>query len=142
MTQAKENDKVKVHYTGKLGNGQVFDQTKEEEPFEFQIGEGKIIPGFENAIIGMEENEEKEVTVGPDQAFGEVSDDMIQEVPRENIEKDVSPEVGQEVNIKLSDETLIPARIVEVKDETITIDANHPLAGHELTFNLKLVEVG
>jgi FKBP-type peptidyl-prolyl cis-trans isomerase 2 len=141
MRQAKENDKVKVHYTGKLKNGQVFDTSKEREPLEFQIGEQTIIPGFENAVKGMQVNEKKEVTILPEDAYGEVNENMIHDIPRENIEQDVNPEVGQEVAIKLSDGSSVPAQVIEVNEKSIKIDANHPLAGRELQFELELVEI-
>lgn len=141
MRQAKENDKVKVHYTGKLKNGQVFDTSKERDPLEFQIGEQTIIPGFENAVKGMQVNEKKEVTILPEDAYGEVNENMIHDIPRENIEQDVNPEVGQEVAIKLSDGSSVPAQVIEVNEKSIKIDANHPLAGRELQFELELVEI-
>ncbi len=141
MRQAKENDKVKVHYTGKLKNGQVFDTSKERDPLEFQIGEQTIIPGFENAVKGMQVNEKKEVTIPPEDAYGEVNENMIHDIPRENIEEDMNPEVGQEVAIKLSDGSSVPAQVVEVSEKSIKIDANHPLAGRELQFELELVEI-
>ncbi len=141
MKQAKENDKVRVHYTGKLKNGQVFDSSKERDPLEFQIGEQSIIPGFENAVKGMQVNEKKEVTIPPEDAYGEVNENMIHDIPLENIEKDVNPEVGQEVAIKLSDGSSVPAQVIEVNEKSIKIDANHPLAGRELQFELELVEI-
>ncbi len=141
MKQAKENDKVKVHYTGKLKNGQVFDSSKEREPLEFQIGAQTIIPGFENAVKGMQVNEKKEVTIPPEEAYGEVNDNMVHDIPLENIEQDVNPEVGQEVAIKLSDGSSVPAQVIEVNEKSIKIDANHPLAGRELQFELELMEI-
>jgi FKBP-type peptidyl-prolyl cis-trans isomerase 2 len=141
MTQVKENDVVKVHYTGKLENGQIFDSSQDREPLEFTVGEGKIIPGIENAVIGMNPGDNKEVTVSPENAYGEYRDDMIGEIPKEQLPEDIEPQIGMELVARneQGDEQVI--RIKEIKDSSIVIDANHPLAGEKLYFNLQLLEV-
>jgi FKBP-type peptidyl-prolyl cis-trans isomerase SlpA len=141
MKTVKQNDNIKVHYTGKLSNGQVFDSSKEREPLAFKVGEGQIIPGFEKAVVGMELNETKEITIQPDNAYGEVRDDLIQEVPKDSLPDDLKPEVGQQLISKLPDGREVPIIVTEIKDNSIMVDANHPLAGQELNFEIEVVEI-
>lgn len=130
-----------MHYTGKLEDGTVFDTSLGGEPLEFTIGEGEIIPGFEEAVIGMQPGESKTVTVPSERAFGPHRDELVVEVGRDQFPPHLYPEVGQEYQMRQPDGHMIPVRVVEVSEETVTLDANHPLAGKDLTFEVQLLEV-
>lgn len=131
---------VKVHYTGTLADGTVFDSSDGRDPISFEIGGGQVIPGFENAIVVMEVGQTDTVHIPCAEAYGEARPEMIGEIPRTELPDDLEPEVDMVLAMH-SPEGEMPVRIVEVGDETITLDANHPLAGHDLTFELTLVEV-
>ncbi len=141
MATIKEGDTVKVHYTGKIADGTVFDSSKEREPLEFTIGEGKLIPGFEKAVVGMSVGDSNTVTIPSDEAYGEKRDDMVVDVEKTQIPEDISPEVGQQLQIQQKDGGAIPVVITDVTDENVKLDANHPLAGQDLTFEIEVVEV-
>ncbi len=141
MSQVKLNDVVKVHYTGKLSDGQVFDSSANREPLSFQVGAGQVIKGFEEAIVGMEIEEEKSFTIGFQEAYGPVREDLIQEVSRTHLPDDLKPELGQELVAQQPDGQKLSVRVVKVDDQNITVDANHPLAGEDLMFDIKLVEI-
>lgn len=141
MSKIKDGDTVKVHYTGKLEDGTVFDSSKDREPLEFTLGEGQLIPGFEKAVTELEEGESKEVTIPPDKAYGEPREDLIITVPKDQLPEDVDPEVGMQLQVNQPNGEPVPVRITEVGDENLTLDANHPLAGRELTFDIEVVEV-
>lgn len=138
----KANDTVKVHYTGTLSNGQVFDTSEGKEPLEFTLGQGQIIPGFESAVIGMEVEEQKTVNIPSDQAFGQRVPELIQEVPKADLPEEIKPEVGMQLMSQTPDGQQTPLVITEVKEETIIVDANHPLAGQDLTFDFTVVAIG
>ena len=141
MAQAKENDIVRVHYTGRLSDGVVFDSSEGNEPLEFVIGSGMLIPGFEDSVIGMALNESKTINIPADEAYGPVMDEMIQKVPREHLPEDMQPEVGMELVSETPDGHQLIVVVREVGLEHITIDANHPLAGKDLSFDIPLVEI-
>jgi FKBP-type peptidyl-prolyl cis-trans isomerase SlpA len=141
MSKAKKDDKVKVHYTGKLDNGQVFDTSENREPLEFVLGEGKLIPGFENAVEGMELNETRTAKIPVEEAYGERRADLLQEVPKSMLPPDLEPKVGMQLATKQQDGQQMVVHVAEIKDESIVIDANHPLAGENLNFEIKLVEI-
>ncbi|HAA00860.1 MAG TPA: peptidylprolyl isomerase [Flavobacteriales bacterium] len=141
MAQAKENDIVRVHYTGRLSDGVVFDSSEGNEPLEFVIGSGMLIPGFEDSVIGMALNESKTINIPADEAYGPVMDEMIQKVPREHLPEDMQPEVGMELVSETPDGHQLIVVVREVGLEHITIDANHPLAGKDLSFDIRLVEI-
>ncbi|MEA5597509.1 peptidylprolyl isomerase [Rivularia sp. UHCC 0363] len=141
MTQAKAGNNVKVHYTGKLDDGTVFDSSAEREPLQFSLGSGNVIPGFEEAIIGMAPGESKTATIPPDQAYGHQRDELVITVEKEQIPTDLSVEIGQQLRISQNDGQVIPVIVTEVSDSKVTLDANHPLAGQQLTFDIQLVEV-
>lgn len=141
MATVKEGNTVKVHYTGTIADGTVFDTSKEREPLEFTIGEGKLIPGFEKAVVGMDEGDTGTVTIPSDEAYGEKREDMVIDVERNQIPPEITPEVGQQLQIQQKDGGAIPVVITDVTDETVKLDANHPLAGQELTFEIEIVEV-
>jgi len=141
MKKAKENDKVKVHYKGTLDDGTVFDSSEGRDPLEFTLGSGQIIQGFDDAVKGMEVNEKKKVHIASNDAYGQRRDDLIQEFPKTALPEDIKCEVGQKLITETEDGQKIPVYVTEVKDDTFIIDANHPLAGEDLNFELTLVEI-
>jgi FKBP-type peptidyl-prolyl cis-trans isomerase SlpA len=141
MSQVKENNTVKVHYVGKLSDGQVFDTSEGKEPLEFTLGQGKLIAGFEKGLIDMKLNEKKTITISKEEAYGESREDLIQEVDKSQLPEDITPEVGMGLVSKSADGNEMNLLVVEVKESTIVIDGNHPLAGKELTFDLEVVDI-
>lgn len=141
MVQAKSGDTVKIHYTGKLEDGTVFDTSAEREPLEFTISSGQVIPGFEQAVLGMAPGESKTEKIPMDQAYGPHREEMVLEVSREQIPPDIAPEVGQQLQIQQANGQSVPVFVTDVTDNQITLDANHPLAGEDLTFEIELVEI-
>jgi FKBP-type peptidyl-prolyl cis-trans isomerase 2 len=141
LDKAKQGDTVKVHYAGKLEDGTVFDNSLTREPLEFTIGQEQVIPGFEEAVVGMEPGESKTAKVGPEQAYGPYREEMLVQVERGQLPDDLEPQVGQHLQMIRGDGQLIIVRVAEVADGTVTLDANHPLAGQELTFDIELVEI-
>ncbi|PMB42668.1 peptidylprolyl isomerase [Fischerella thermalis CCMEE 5205] len=141
MGQAKLGDTVKVHYTGKLDDGTVFDTSVEREPLQFSIGEGLVIPGFEQAVVGMTPGESKRTNIPADEAYGPYRPELVMVVDKGRIPTDVSVEVGQMLQISQSNGQAIPVVVTEVSDSQITLDANHPLAGQELIFDIQLIQI-
>lgn len=142
MSQVKEKDTVKVHYTGKLAStGQVFDSSLEREPIEFTLGEGTIIPGFETGVLNMKEAEKKTIEIPKEEAYGEVRKDLFQQVGKDQLPEEIKPEVGMGLVSQNPDGSERQLRVAEVNEDHIVVDANHPLAGHDLTFELELIEI-
>ncbi len=141
MSQVKKDDKVKVHYTGKLGNGEVFDSSLDREPMEFQVGSGQLIPGFENGVIDMKVNEKKTLVIPSAEAYGEPRKELIQEVPKDRLPEEIKPEVGMGLVSKTPEGQEIQLVVKEVNEESILVDGNHPLAGQELTFEIEVVGI-
>ena len=141
MVEAKNGDTVKVHYTGKLDDGTIFDSSFDRDPLEFTIGAGRLIPGFEQAVIGMVPDESKTVTVPSDQAYGPRREDLVMELGPDKIPDDMALERGQQVQVRQEDGRIFPVMVTEISDSGVTLDANHPLAGQDLTFELLLVEI-
>lgn len=141
MTQVKENNTVKVNYTGKLADGQIFDTSEGKEPLEFTLGQGQIIPGFEKGLIDMKLNEKKTITIAKEEAYGDINDNLKQEVKKTELPQDLTPEVGMGLVSKSPDGQEMNLRVVEVNEETIVVDGNHPLAGKDLIFDLEVVEI-
>jgi len=141
MTQAKNGDTVKIHYTGRLQDGTVFDSSSEREPLQFNIGSGQVIPGFEEAVTGMEIGEKKTALIPFDKAYGKRDPSMVMVVDRKHVPAEIDPEVGQRLQIGSPSGELIAVTVIEVNVENITLDANPPLAGEDLTFDLELVEI-
>ena len=139
--QAKTGDTVKIHYTGTREDGTVFDTSAEREPLAFTLGQGLVIPGFEQAVIGMKVGESKTVDIPVEQAYGPIRDDLIVVVERDQLPEDLEPEVGQQLQMTQTDGSYTVVTVTEVSETTITIDANHPLAGQNLTFEIELVEI-
>lgn len=142
MPQAKQGDTVKVHYTGKLDDGTVFDFSQERDPLEFTIGTGTIIPGFEQAVIGMSPGESKTEVIPNDRAYGPYLEEMVLQVERQQLPTEIDPEVGQQLQLQHPTGEVIPVVITDVSPSTVTLDANHPLAGENLTFDIQLVAIG
>lgn len=141
MSQVKENDTVKVNYTGKLSDGQVFDSSEGKEPIEFKLGEGRLIPGFEKGLLDMKLNEKKTIEIAKADAYGDVNKDLIQEIKKAQLPQDMEPEVGMGLISKTPDGQEINLVVVEVKEDSVVIDGNHPLAGRDLIFDLEVVEI-
>lgn len=141
MTTAKQGDTVKVHYTGKLKDGTVFDSSQGREPLQFTIGAGQVIPGFEEAVTGMAPQENKTAEIPVDKAYGPRHDEMVMEVPREQVPPDIQPEVGQRLQVGMQSGQPIVVTITEVAETSITLDANPPLSGKDLVFDIELVEI-
>lgn len=141
MTQAEREDTVRVHYTGKLEDGTVFDSSAEGEPLEFTIGEGEIIPGFEKAVVGMEPGESKTVEVSEEEGYGPHREELMLSVDREELPPGMEVEEGQQLQIRMEDGQTAVVEVVDVSESELTLDANHPLAGETLTFEVELVEI-
>ena len=141
MSVAQLGDTVLVHYTGKLDDGSVFDSSQQRGPLKISLGETRLIPGFQNAVVGMEPGESKTATVPPEEAYGERRQDMVLEVERGKLPPEINPQVGQDLQLQTQAGQPVPAKIVDVSDRSITVDANHPLAGQALTFDIELVEI-
>ena len=141
MAQAKNDDSVKVHYTGKLKDGTVFDSSQDRSPMQFQLGQGHIIPGFEQAVIGMSPGETKTVDIPSDQAYGPRLEELIQEVPRQQLPTDMEFQVGQRLQMGQDKEQPMLVEVTDVTEANITLDANHPLAGKEVLFDIELLEI-
>ena len=137
----KKGDKVKVDYTGTLDDGTVFDTSEGKQPIEFEVGAGMVIPGFDNAVVGMKKGEEKEVKIEPKDGYGERNDQLLKKIPREQLPKGPEPKAGMMVGLSTPQGQQIPAKITEVTDKEVTIDLNHPLSGKTLNFKIKVVEV-
>jgi len=141
MSQVKEKDTVRVHYTGKLTSGEVFDSSLEREPLEFTLGQGMLIPGFENAVVNMKVNEKKTVNIPVVEAYGEKVDELFQKVEKAQLPEDIKPEVGMGLVAQNPDGSERQLRVAEVNEDHIVVDANHPLAGQDLVFDLEVVEI-
>ena len=138
---AQKGDTVAVHYTGTLKDGEVFDSSRDRDPLEFELGGGQVIPGFDRAVEGLEIGESREVTLTPDEGYGEPREDLVVDVDRSQFPDDEEPSVGRQVQVQVAPGQNRVATIAEIDDESITLDLNHPLAGKELTFAVELVEI-
>jgi peptidylprolyl isomerase len=141
MRQAKQGDTVKVHYTGTLKDGTVFDTSKNREPLEVTLGRGAVIRGFENAVVGMSVGETKEFEIGAADGYGPRREELVIQVEKKILPQDVEPQEGMALRLKGPEQEVIPAVITEVSDDTVTIDANHPLSGQDLMFVVELAEI-
>jgi FKBP-type peptidyl-prolyl cis-trans isomerase 2 len=142
MQQANNGDKVKVHYHGRLTDGTTFDSSEGREPLEFEVGSGSVIAGFDEGVKGMEIGEKKTINIPVDQAYGPKDPEMVVEFPKANFHPDMAPEVGMRLNMTNNTGQVIPVVIVDVKPESVILDANHPLAGEDLVFEIELVSIG
>ncbi|UUP16254.1 FKBP-type peptidyl-prolyl cis-trans isomerase [Nitratireductor thuwali] len=141
MSEAKSGDVVRVHYTGKLEDGTEFDSSVGRDPLEFQLGGGQIIPGLEKQVEGMNIGEKSTVTIPADQAYGPRDERQIQTVPREAFPTDLDLKLGASLQATTPEGRQIPLTVVDMNDQEVTVDANHPLAGHDLVFDVELVEI-
>lgn len=141
MQQAKSGDTVKVHYNGRLTDGTTFDSSSGRDPLEFKVGNGDVIKGFEAGVTGMSVGEKKTVHIPADEAYGQKDDERVVEFPRTNFPAEMEPEVGMQLNMTNGAGQVIPVMIVEVGEEVVTLDANHPLAGEDLIFDIELVDI-
>lgn len=142
MAQADSGDTVHIHYTGRLADGTVFDSSRERDPLEFTLGEGDVIPGFEEAVAGMEPGETKTATIPAADAYGDRRDDLVMQVGRDQLPDDLDPEVGQRLGMRTGDGKTVEVRVTAAGPDAVELDANHPLAGRDLTFDIELVRVG
>ncbi|QDV32428.1 FKBP-type peptidyl-prolyl cis-trans isomerase [Tautonia plasticadhaerens] len=140
MSQARSGNTVRIHYTGRLADGTVFDSSDGKAPLEFTLGESQVIPGFEEAVTGMEPGQESTVTIPSDRAYGAHKSELVFDVPRAQFPEDLDPQVGQQLQMTNGDQTAV-VTVAEVQDGSVKLDANHPLAGKDLTFDIALVEV-
>lgn len=140
--QARTGDTVRVHYTGTLDDGTVFDSSREGDPIEFELGSGEVIDGFDDAVTGLEVGQTREVSLEPGEAYGERSDELVIEVDRDELPEDLDPEVGQTLAVEGGDGEEMAAWVAEVGEDAITVDLNHPLAGRSLNFEVELVDIG
>ncbi len=141
MTTAKSGDTVRIHYTGTLAGGEVFDSSEGRDPLEFAVGSGMIIPGLDSAIPGMAVGDKKVVEVAADNAYGPVNDQARQAIPRGDIPADIPLEVGTQLQMQSPEGQVIPVTVAEVSETEVTLDANHPLAGKDLTFAIEMIAI-
>ncbi len=141
MAAAKKGDKVAVHYTGTLDDGAVFDSSRERDPLEFTLGTGQVIAGFDAAVEGLAEGESVKTKIACDQAYGQRDDQLVVETPREHIPSEVSLEVGRRLQARSQEGHVTRVTVTALTEQTVTLDANHPLAGQDLTFEIELVEI-
>ncbi len=142
MTQVKTGDTVRLHYTGTLADGETFDSSAGRDPLQFEVGSGQIIPGLDQAIPGMEVGDKKVVQVAANDAYGQPHPNARQAVPRDQIPDHIQLEVGVQLQMQTPEGQPLPVRVVELTDSEVTLDANHPLAGKDLTFSIELVGIG
>lgn len=141
MSAAKKGDNVKIHYTGTLKDGSVFDSSAGRAPLAFRLGSGQVIPGFDEAVMGMGIGESKTVVIPPAKAYGQRNEDLVISVPRNQVPPEIKPEVGLKLQMGGPNGELVMVEVIEVGDEHIALDANPPLAGKELTFQIELVAI-
>jgi len=142
MEKVKSGDNVKVHYHGKLQDGTTFDSSEGREPLEFTAGTGQVIKGFDNAVIDMAPGEKKTVHIPVDEAYGPRNEDMMMEYPISEFPADMNPEPGMQLHMSDNTGNVFPVTIAEVLDEVVILDANPPLAGKDLIFEIELVAIG
>ena len=141
MQQVKVGDTVKVHYHGRLTDGSTIDSSAGRDPLEFQVGSGQVLKGFDDGVSGMEVGQKKTIQIPVDDAYGQKEENMIVEFPKSNFPPELAPEIGMSLNMTNGSGQVIPVTIVEIKDDSVTLDANHPLAGQDLIFDIELVEI-
>jgi FKBP-type peptidyl-prolyl cis-trans isomerase 2 len=141
MQQAKSGDKVKVHYHGRLTSGETFDSSAGREPLEFEVGSGMVIKGFDDGVTGMKVGDKKTVNIPAEEAYGEKNPDMLIEYPKAQFPEQIEIKVGEQLVMSSASGQQFQVRIAEIKDDVVLLDANHPLAGEELIFDIELVEI-
>ncbi|BCA80624.1 peptidylprolyl isomerase [Desulfuromonas sp. AOP6] len=141
MAAAKSGDSIKVHYAGRLEDGTAFDSSKGGEPLSLTLGQGEVIPGFDEAIVGMQVGESKTITIGAEQAYGPRIDELVIELARKDLPGDLELTLGRQLEVTQEEGEPFVVEVTDLTDVTVTLDANHPLAGKELTFDIELVEI-
>ena len=141
MAQVKSGDTVRVHYHGKLTNGTTFDSSEGRDPLEFTVGSGQVIKGFDDAMLDMNIGDKKTVNIPVDNAYGQRSDDMMMEYPLAEFPAEMKPEIGMELHMSDNMGNVFPVVIMEIKEDSVVLDANHPLAGEDLVFEIELVSI-
>lgn len=141
MTQVKTGDTVQLHYTGTLADGATFDSSRGRDPLQFEVGSGQIIPGLDKALPGMTVGEQKKLTIPADEAYGQPDPNAMQAVPRSEIPAEIPLDLGTQLQVQTPQGQVMPVTVVEVNEEQVTLDANHPLAGKDLTFAIELVSI-
>lgn len=141
MSTAKKGNTVKVHYTGKFESGEVFDTSVNRDPLEFIVGNGQVIKGFDEAVVGMEVGEKKTVNIPSEEAYGPHMDELVFNFDRKDLPEDLNPEIGQRLQMVTGDGKRINVTVTAISEKDITLDANHPLAGKNLIFEIELVEI-
>lgn len=141
MKQVKNGDRVKIHYTGKLEDGNVFDSSKNRPPLDFIVGSGDVMPGIENGVIGMEIGDKKSIEILSEEAFGPRREQLVAEVMKGDLPNHITPNIGQQLQVLMPDDQYITVSIIDMSEDTVTLDANHPLVGYTLLFDIELVEI-
>ena len=141
MSEVKTGDTVRVHYTGKVDSGLVFDSSVDGNPIEFTVGKGKLIDGFEEAVMGMSPGETKTVEIAPNKAYGEYNNNLIGKVNRDRLPPQIELTIDKRIKLKRKDGKLQSVLVVDLSESSVTLDANHPLAGKHLVFDIELVEI-
>ena len=142
MTQVKVGDTVRIHYTGTLNDGSTFDSSEGRDPLQFEVGSGQIIPGLDKELPGMAVGDKKTVNIPAAEAYGEKNPQMQQAIPREQIPANIPLELGMRLQMQTPEGQVIPVTVATVDEQTVTLDANHPLAGKDLTFDFEVVSIG
>lgn len=142
MANAKDGDTVHIHYTGRLDDGSVFDSSEGRDPLSFTVGAGQVIPGFDEAVRGMSPGDSKTTRIPPEEAYGERREEMTLSFPRSELPDGLDPQVGETLQMHTPEGQTIQVRVAETSDEALSLDANHPLAGEALTFDIELVKIG
>jgi len=141
LSEAASGNTVRIHYTGRLDDGTVFDSSEGRDPLSFTLGEGKVIPGFEAAVLGMGAGDTKSAVIPAEEAYGPRRDELVLRVERERLPEGIEPEPGQSLQMQTEEGQVVPVRVTEVDEAAVILDANHPLAGRDLTFEIEVVEV-
>lgn len=141
MKEAQVGDLVSVHYTGKLKNGEVFDSSKDRDPLEFTLGNKELLAGFEDGVVGMKPGESKSVTLEPQNAFGNRSEDLLLKLPKKEFPQHITPSVGLQLRLSNAEGKEMTVVITEVGEESVTLDGNHPLSGQTVVFDIELLEI-
>ena len=141
MQQVKSGDKVKVHYHGKLTNGETFDSSEGRQPLEFEVGSGMVIKGFDDGVTGMKVGDKKTINIPAESAYGEQNPEMLIEYPRSQFPEQIDLQVGTQLMMSSASGQQFDVKIAEIKDDVVILDANHPLAGQDLIFDIELVEI-
>jgi peptidylprolyl isomerase len=141
MQQVKSGDKVKVHYHGRLASGETFDSSEGRQPLEFEVGSGMVIKGFDDGVTGMKVGDKKTINIPAESAYGEKNPDMLIEYPRSQFPENIELQIGTDLMMSSASGQQFQVKIADIKDDVVILDANHPLAGEELIFDIELVEI-